>query len=194
MIVRSHTYRAYALFISLSVFTNLLLSQTIGSKPLRLDEKWWNQRIHDDEREGFVAGYLDCRPRSHGINASYQDYIIFVGNHVTNSVPETIELASRTMKPQTISKGGETWRGPHGFLNGGYWGSGSKKVEAAWADLHRGYVEGYLACRKLQVTSSSVNQYVHGINNHYLNAKQEHDFIADVVNPLLPREKSEPAK
>ena len=188
--IQSSTSRiASVLCIGACLFTQTLISQTVDSKPLRLDEKWWNHEIHDDERQGFLAGYLNCRQFRHAVPATYVDYESFVRDHVSdkaNSVPEMIEIASRRMKPRNFPKGGEVWPGPHGFLDGGYWGSGP--VQRGWIELQRGFVEGYLSCLRLPVTPSSVDHYVQELDRHYADEAREHDFIADVLKRLLAKE------
>ncbi|SNT18379.1 hypothetical protein SAMN05421770_1059 [Granulicella rosea] len=176
--------------IALSLATSMAVAQT--ASPLRFDERWWNQAIHDAEREGFVAGYLDCLQSAH-LGASYADYIQYVSANVSDqpdSVPKTIQSATREMKSKAVLKGGENWSGPHGFLDGDYWGTGPVNH---WLDSQNAFVEGYLACRQPPVTKRAVDRYTAAINRHYANPKLHRDKIANVLEEIIAHsEKAEP--
>jgi hypothetical protein len=163
------------------------LAQTAASAAgLRFDATWW-QHTNSDEQQGFVYGYLDCRQVPNAAKASIVDYqnavSVSVKTHATNdtsAVTDAIEGAARTLKSRDTS-GAENYSGPHGFLNGGWWGDQA----ANWGDSDRGYLEGYLACASPPVTVQVVKRYQIAINHHYASGHHDDDNIADVLRHLM---------
>ena len=180
-----HRFGVTMLGSLLFVVASTLSAQT----PLSFDRAWWNH-LHDEEQKAFIFGYLDCRQIPHSPNVSAEKYQEFISSRTstdTKAVPNDIELAVHRLRSDPIPKGAEIW--PHGWLNGAYWGSGP--VQSAWSETQRGFVEGYLACAKPDVTTSDVSHLVKKIDLHYLDEKKEHDKIADVLKHLLA-EKNRP--
>ncbi|HWW24077.1 MAG TPA: hypothetical protein VNY78_09240 [Edaphobacter sp.] len=158
---------------------------------LRFDRAWWNH-LHDEEQTAFIFGYLDCRQIPHRPNVSaakYQEFIASRTSTDAKAIPDAIEIAVHKLRSDPIPKRAEIWPESHGWLDGAYWGSGP--VQSAWRETHRGFVEGYLACAKPDVTMSDVSYLVKKIDLHYLDEKKEHDKIADVLKPLFA-EKNRP--
>lgn len=144
---------------------------------------WWNHAL-SDEQQGFIYGNQDCRQPKHAASGSIVDYQEFVTNHISktpNSAITAIKTAEHEMKPRKIPKGGETWSGPHGYLNGGWWGL--PDLNSSYQQ--RGFVEGYMSCAVGQVDARAVQKYVDEINKHYARPKTENDAIASVLQPLL---------
>jgi hypothetical protein len=103
-----------------------------------------------------------------------------------DAVTAALHLAWKTMKSQAIEKGAEVFAGPHGFLDGEWWGSfRGRPWPSALADADRGYLEGYLECAASPVTVEAVRSYQASINQHYASGRHEHDKIADVLRQLL---------
>src|SRR5438067_5593644 len=129
--------------------------QGAGYKPgeLRFDAGWW-LHASSDEQQGFIFGYLDCRQQPNAAKASINDYQKAVskamkGQKATHptSVANAIEEAWKTLTPQKIDKSAEVYVGPHGFLDGEWWGEFSGSWPLSLAEQDQGYLEGYLECR-----------------------------------------------
>jgi len=163
-----------------------VLASTLSAQtPLRFDRGWWNH-LHNEEQTAFISGYLDCRQIPHAPEVSAEKYQEFISSRTSDgakAIPRDIERGAHRLKSDPIPKGAEIWPESHGWLDGAYWGSGS--VQSAWSETQRGFVEGYLACAKPDVTTSDVSYLVKKIDLHYLDAKKEHDKIADVLKTLL---------
>jgi hypothetical protein len=57
------------------------------------------------------------------------------------------------MKSQEVPENAEVFSGPHGFLDGEWWGGfQGRPWPSEVADADRGYVEGYLECAGPPVT------------------------------------------
>ncbi len=94
---------------------------------LRFDAKWWSE-ASSEEQQGFIYGYLDCRPSSKTAKASIIDY----QNAVTKAlgtgkssdpeaVAKAIQHSAVTLKSRD-TRGGENYNELHGFLDGEWWG------------------------------------------------------------------------
>jgi hypothetical protein len=169
------------------VVASTLSAQT----PLRFDRAWWDY-LHDEEQTAFIFGYLDCRqiPHSPKVSAAkYQEFIASRTSTNSKAITNDIELAVHKLGSDPIPRGAEIWPESHGWLDGAYWGSGP--VQSAWSETQRGFVEGFLACVKPDVTTSEVSYLVKKIDLHYLDEKKEHDKISDVLKHLLA-EKNRP--
>ena len=175
---------------ALSVFwgTALVRGQDKGPQPkiMRFDVVWW-QNANSDEQQGFIYGYLDCRQIPKAAKASIVDYqnsvSISVKSQSTrdpNAITKAIESAAKTLKSRD-TRGAEVYDGPHGFLDGGWWGD----QPANWGDSDRGYLEGYLECALPPVTSQAVSKYQRAIDRHYASGTHDDDKIADVLQQLL---------
>jgi hypothetical protein len=183
------THRLGAVVLGSLVF--IAASTLSAQTPLSFDRIWWNH-LQDGEQTAFIFGYLDCRqiPNLPKVSAKkYQDFILSSTSTGAKTIPNDIELAIHRLRSDPTPKGAEIWSESHGWLDGAYWGSGP--VQSAWSETQRGFVEGYLACAKPNITKSDVSYIVKKIDLHYLNEKKEHDKIADVLKPLLA-EKNRP--
>jgi|HubBroStandDraft_6_1064221.scaffolds.fasta_scaffold1149460_1 hypothetical protein len=159
---------------------------------IRFDAKWWHH-TNSDEQQGFIYGYRDCRQPPDAPKVSINDEQSFVSmtldshkSDAPDAVTAALHLAWKTMKSQAIEKGAEVFAGPHGFLDGEWWGSfRGRPWPSALADADRGYLEGYLECAASPVTVEAVRSYQASINQHYASGRHEHDKIADVLRQLL---------
>jgi hypothetical protein len=113
-----------------------------------------------DEQQGFIYGYRDCRQPANAPIVSIVDERAFVSEAVDSEKPKTpaavtlaIHLAWKTMKSQKIEKGAEVFTGPHGFLDGEWWGEFTGPWPSNVATMDRGYLEGYLECSSAPVRS-----------------------------------------
>jgi len=150
------------------IVASILSAQT----QLRFDRAWWNH-LHDEEQTAFIFGYLDCRQiphRPNGSAAKYQEFIASRTSTDAKAIPNDIELAVHKLGSDPISRGAEIWPESHGWLDGAYWGSGP--AQSAWLETQKGFVEGYLACVKPDVTTSEVSYLVKKIDLHYLDEKR----------------------
>jgi hypothetical protein len=158
---------------------------------LRFDAEWWHQ-ADSDEQQGFIYGYRDCRQPANAPIVSIVDEQAFVSKAVDSQKPKTpdavtvaIHLAWKTMKSQKIEKGAEVFTGPHGFLDGEWWGEFTGPWPSDVATMDRGYLEGYLECSSAPVTIQAVRRYQAALNRHYGSGHHSHDKIADVLQRLL---------
>lgn len=191
--------RASKRVFSIMLTAGLMLVCSVGrvqgaaSEPgvLHFDPKWWHQ-ADSEEQQGFVYGYRDCLQPPNAPLVGVDDEQAFVTKTVDSQPPGTpnavtaaLHLAWKTLKSQKIEKGGEVFAGPHGFLDGEWWGdfSGPRPSEVASND--KGYVEGYLECASRPVTVQAVHRYQTAINLHYASGRHSHDKIADVLQRLL---------
>jgi hypothetical protein len=164
-----------------------------GAQTLTFNKKWWNSTL-SDEQQGFIYGYQDCRQPKNAAAGSivdYQNYVThYLETHKTSHaqpVPFAIRTAERNMAPRIALKGGEIWSGPHGYLDGGWWGLPDRN-----SLFHQqGFVEGYLFCATGKVNISSVGHYVNKVNAHYASKNTEHDAIADVLKRLIAKQSNE---
>lgn len=160
------------------------------STVLRFDADWWH-RANGDEQQGFIYGYLDCRQLPKATKASISDYRDAVTlamksgeTRDANAVAKAIDQAATTLKSRN-TQGGENYNGPHGFLDGEWWGSFPGTWPSEVADADRGYLEGYLECAAPPVTVQVVRRYQTAINRHYASGRHDHDKVADVVVSLI---------
>ena len=180
-------------------FRLLVLAVTVGAQVsagaqiLTFNEKWWTSAL-SDEQQGFIYGYQDCRqPKNAAVGSivDYQNYVThYLEAHRASSgelVPIAIHTAEKNMTPRTPLKGGEIWPGPHGYLDGGWWGLPDRNS----LFQQQGFVEGYLLCATGKVDVSSVRHYVNEVNRHYATKNTEHDAIAEVLKPLIAKQKDE---
>ncbi|MDW5265211.1 MULTISPECIES: hypothetical protein [Acidobacteriaceae] len=160
------------------------------SNALHFDATWWNQ-VYSEEQQGFIYGYLDCRPSPKTAKASIVDYQNAVTEELRtgksgdrDAVAKAIQHAAATLKSGDI-QGGENYTEPHGFLDGEWWGdfSGSRPLDIALNN--KGYVEGYLVCSSIPVTVYTVRRYQSAIDRHYSGGRHSHDKIANVLQPLM---------
>jgi hypothetical protein len=177
---------ALSLIMTISLST---LCQTRSA--MRFDAAWW-ARASSEEQQGFIYGYRDCRQPSKAPLVPVVDEQTFISNEIKSkgrkapdAVTTAIVLSWKTLNSQTIPKGAEVFTGPHGFLDGGWWGGFSGRP---WppdiADEDRGYLEGYLACSSPPVYAKSVRHYQLELNRHYASGRHDGDKIADVLMRL----------
>ena len=166
-------------------------SPTKNSDTLRFDMQWW-MAANSDEQQGFIYGYGDCRQPGDKPLVSIVDEQAFVSKTLNsrnsgapNGVVAAIHLAWKTMRSQVIPMNAEILSGPHGFLDGEWWGAFTGSWPSGLADADRGYLEGYLACASSPVTVQSVSRYQTAINRYYASGHHDHDKIASVLKPLL---------
>lgn len=157
---------------------------------LRFDAEWW-QHTNSDEQQGFIYGYQDCRQPPKAAKASIDDYQKAVSAAVGTGkssdpdvVTKAIEHAWTTLRARD-TRGGENYSGPHGYLDGEWWGSFQGPWPSNIADADRGYLEGYLECSSPPVTVKVVRRYQVSLNQHYASGRHDHDKIADVLKRLL---------
>jgi hypothetical protein len=158
---------------------------------LRFDAQWWKE-AKSDEQQGFIYGYIDCRKPAKAAKASINDYRDAVttamnsqrSRHAT-SVTQAIEHAWKSLESQPSRKNAEVFAGPHGFLDGEWWGGFSGPWPPNVVDADRGYLEGYLECASAPVTIQAVRRYQTAINRHYASGHHDHDKIANVIQSLL---------
>lgn len=185
-------------FFSIMIVVGLMFGCSVGrvqgaasdSEALRFDGVWW-QHANDDEQQGFIYGYQDCRQPPKVAQASIVDYQKAVSAAVGNGksgesdvVTKAIENAWTTLKSRD-TRGGESYSGPHGYLDGEWWGSFQGPWPSSVADADRGYLEGYLDCASAPVMVQAVRRYQAAINQHYASGRHDHDKIADVLQRLL---------
>jgi len=164
------------------------------------DGQWWGT-IQTQEKQGFVVGHEDCfvwegkRTRTKSLAekelvAALDAFYRKRGNSRL-SVPAAIKaiagVAPWPDHPKPINTGGEVWSEPHWYLDGTWWRGGSE-VE------HRGYVEGYLACKTdltSQTFSKPAQAYAKDIDDFYARrARNESDKVGAVLMKLANREKN----
>jgi hypothetical protein len=117
------------------------------------DGNWW---LAADEKEqlGFLEGASDCLVWTvHDLNFSETSSQVaprinkYYQDHPTQRSLNVLEVWQRTepKAPQPKAPtGGETWKNPHWYLNGGWWQQSSR-------DEQLGFVEGYLWCIRIKV-------------------------------------------
>jgi hypothetical protein len=188
--------KRFALTICLWLMLGSLLTSAHGSGAdsgtVRFDAKWWSQ-AHSDEQQGFIYGYIDCRQPQRRSTASIVDYQNAVSATMDsqktsdpNAVTKAVEHAWKTLKPQAVDKSAEVYAGPHGYLDGEWWGGFEGRPRPSHvADADRGYLEGYLECSSPPVTLQDVRRYQTILNQHYVSGHHTHDKIANVLQPLL---------
>jgi hypothetical protein len=166
-------------------------SSATKSDVLRFDKQWWNQ-ASSDEQQGFIYGYRDCRQPAKAPLVSINDAQAFVSkilnsqkSTMSNAVTAAIHLSWKKMKSQAIPKNAEVFAGPHGFLDGEWWGGFSGAWPPKLVEADRGYLEGYLECASAPVTVQMVRRYQTAINQHYGSGRHDHDKIANVLQSLL---------
>jgi hypothetical protein len=163
----------------------------MSAEGLRFDAEWWNH-VNGAEQQGFIYGYLDCRQLPKAAKASISDYqdgvtaaMKLQEANAPNAVAKAIEHASQTPKSRD-TRGAENYDGPHGFLDGEWWGGfHGRPWPSELADADRGYVEGYLECVAPPVTVEAVRRYQKAINQHYASRGHERDKVADLLQTLL---------
>ena len=166
----------------------------VDDEIIHFNAKWWNQ-ANNDEREGFIDGYLDCLqpPKSQSPEVTISKYQESISRtlelHPGKSVTQAIHHAQLTLKSDEKHPGWESaeiWSGPHYYSTGGYWGGG---FDTHWPqnliDRDRGYLEGYLQCFAPPVNRKTVARYQREINQHYEPEKREDDSIAVVLQHLI---------
>jgi hypothetical protein len=163
------------------------------SDVLHFDAQWWHH-ASSDEQQGFIYGYRDCVQPAGAPMVSIVDEQTFVSKTVDsqkvdrpNAVLAAIHLGWKTMKSQETPKNSEVFAGPHGFLDGAWWGGFSGDWPSDVTNADRGYLEGYLECSFPPVTARSVRLYQEAINKHYAAGLHERDKIANVLEGLLKR-------
>jgi hypothetical protein len=158
---------------------------------LRFDAQWW-KAANSNEQQGFIYGYGDCRQSGKKPVVSIVDEQAFVSktlNSRNSGAPDgvvaAIHLAWKTMRSQEIPKNAEVFSGPHGFLDGEWWGGFTGSWPPGLADADRGYLEGYLECASPPVTAQTVHRHQTAIDRHFASGRHDHDKIANVLLPLL---------
>jgi hypothetical protein len=165
---------------------------------LHFDAMWWINDAPDTERDGFLYGYRDCVQPHGAASGSIVEYRELVTKLLSSGAPSSprsvtsaIHTAWKTLNAPPPLVGGEVYDGPHGFLDGSWWGGfaeNNRPREVAESD--RGYLEGYLACAAPPVTEDRVRRLQAAVNTHYATGEHESDFIAVVVHRLVKRETS----
>jgi hypothetical protein len=159
---------------------------------LLFDSAWWNA-TRQGEQTGFVLGFFDCPSAPKMVyGASSDDYVTYVdksiaeaGRDSRNAVPVALRQAHEKMHSRQVLKGGEEYKEKHGWLDGEWWGD-AKRGDP---DDKLGYVEGFLACEFGSATVRQREQYVKVLNRHFAVEANEHDKIANILQPVLELEK-----
>jgi hypothetical protein len=177
-------------YLQIGLSATVLLSAAAQAQKLQFNSDWWRHAAHDEERTGFVLGYFDCPKAAKQVaGASSNDYIAYVYERLGHSgeaaVPPILNEAHLHMKARPVLKGGEDYPEKHGWLDGAWWGD----THSGDADEKRGYVEGYLQCEFGEATVSQTQRYVDLLNRHFSSASNEQHKIANVLQPILDREK-----
>jgi hypothetical protein len=141
------------------VFASVLLIAAIACRTeaqsgswASFDGHWW-VRASQEEREGFVTGFVDCykfevkgaAPFERS-TVAYRDLVSdYYGQNASRlTEPVTSVLPALGARPgDEAPAGGETWPEPHGFYDGRYW---VQVWAVGGANQQLGFVEGYLAC------------------------------------------------
>lgn len=139
-------------------------------------------------------GFFDCSsaPKmvygatSDDYIAFVKDYLLKVGGVSKNAVPVALREAHHDMHSRPVLKGGELYKEKHGWLDGEWWGD----AQHGNPEEKLGYVEGYLSCEFGTATAHETHQYVNALNRHFAIEANEHDKIANVLQPILEREKT----
>lgn len=168
-------------------------AQSTVSDPvvLRFNAKWW-QHADSDEQQGFIYGYTDCIQPVKAPVVSIVVEQTFVSTALDSqkpdapkTVPAAIKVAWASLKSEKIPPGAEVFGGPHGYLDGEWWGGFRGPWPSELASSDRGYLEGYLECSSVPVTVQAVRRYQVAINQHYASGRHSQDKIADVLQRLL---------
>jgi hypothetical protein len=175
--------------LSLSLLVPHVLA---NSQALHFDAGWWHQ-ADSAEQQGFIYCYGDCfQPAHRPSGVSIDEEQTFVDKAldspktaIRGSVVSAIHLSWRTLESKPIPKGAEMWPGPHGYLDGGWWGGFNGPWPQDIADEDRGYLEGYLECRSGNVTAGDVLYFQRKLNQHYASGRRERDKIAVVLQALM---------
>lgn len=177
-------------------------AQTSKMQQPKYDGRWWNV-LQPSEREGFVAGYLDCY-RSHAKESAkfdahsivaYRDLVskYFFEDATRANQSVALALTAVADKPyEKAPRGGEVWKERHSYFDGTYW---RQVFITGGVEAQRGFVEGYLACDQPVVTNRrtaspiSPSELVARINRWYnfdpetgdVETTREKAKIADVL-------------
>ncbi len=148
---------------------------------------WWLS-LPTRERDGFVAGFVDCYSFSHRSGTfgkrsliRYRELTteVFTKNQMRlgEQVGRIILELRSVPSDEPWLKGGETHPRPHGYFDGMYWMQIGAKEESSpqdadhRIDMRRGFVEGYLHClagvRRAPKFSKSAQAYQGLITNWY---------------------------
>ncbi len=175
-------------FLSIVIVATAFGAASIAQAAV-LNAPWWKQASRG-EQIGFVVGFYDC-PHPYGTvqfatSDDYRRFLdIYLDRHPTTSVPDALRRAHSPLHPGPRLRGGEEYPEAHGWLDGEWWGDASHGDP----DDRIGYVEGYLACEYRTPQPIEVSRYVAALNRHFGNERNEHDKIANVLQPILDREK-----
>jgi hypothetical protein len=115
---------------------------------------WW-AKADAGERSGFLNGVADCMTwtaHQKGFNATPEQLMDRISKFY-KSHPEEIDLSivEAWQKVEDAPKAmsgadgqGETWKNPHWYLNGDWWGQLGETEQL-------GFVDGYLWCLRTQI-------------------------------------------
>ena len=175
----------------LATVSGLLFTAAASSQTIRFDSTWWRHSIHDEERTGFVLGYFDCpKAPKEAYGATSDDYVKYVYKYLGSSskfdtVPPVLQQANFHIHPHPILSGGEEYPEKHGWLDGEWWGDETRGD----VDDKTGYIEGYLACELGSANAPQTQRLVKELNLHFSSEKNQHDKIANVLEPMINRER-----
>jgi hypothetical protein len=178
--------------LRIAISCGLAASTQMYGQKLVFDQAWWNAS-NDAEHTGFVLGFFDCPSASKMVyGTSSDDYIAYVdkalakvGHNSQNAVPAALRNAHQQMHSRPVLKGGEEYKEKHCWLDGEWWGD----AKHGDPDDKLGYVEGFLACEFGSATVRQREQYVKVLNRHFAVEANEHDKIANILQPVLELEK-----
>jgi hypothetical protein len=178
--------------LRIAISCGLAASTQVYGQKLLFDQAWWDAS-NNGEHTGFVLGFFDCPSPSKAVyNASSDDYIAYVnkalaevGHNSQNAVPAVLRNAHQQMHSRPVLEGGEVYKEKHGWLDGEWWGD----AKHGNPDEKAGYVEGFLACEFSSATVRQRQQYIDALNRHFVVEANEHHKIADILQPIIAREK-----
>jgi len=87
----------------------------------------------------------------------------YLSKHGNAAIPTALTSATNSMREPPPSPGGEYYPGPHGWLDGDWWGVGLDGHEF----YQTGYVEGYLQCNSHRVLMEQVKRGIQEVDRGY---------------------------
>jgi hypothetical protein len=143
-----------------------------------VDGRWWLS-ISEDERVGFLEGYLGCYLNDAKGTVKFVESTFTYEQRFSNYLQSNLGEQSKPVdeillkiaalpyaQRDTVPPGGQEWEGKYGYLDGDYWRRSQQP--------HRlGLVQGFLHCYSRHVElaqdtfSKPVSSYVEAISNWY---------------------------
>jgi len=180
----------------------ILTPESLAAESSILDGQWW-QSISESERLGFLAGYIDCYKYEYVgpdkyLTKSFQAYADMTTQFYSQN-SEQIRLPVkqvihkfRDMSERSVSNGGESVNGKHGYFDGLYW----MQINAIGGLANQvAFITGYLNCYRdfthdrKGTFDASPSEYASRITSYYhfdeksgdIDAARQSLKIADVL-------------